>query len=71
MSLIDAKYIEKAPYGRHGARYREKHTPEGRPYMWMEITYSDVPSPSCSVCGHSPFFRKVGEECPKCGGRLE
>lgn len=70
MSLIDGKYLEKAR-DRHGARYREKHTPEGRPYMWMEMAYSDVKTVTCSECGHSPFFRKAGDACPKCGGRLE
>ena len=69
MSLVDGKYLEKAPYGRHGARYREKHTPGGRPYMWMSMTYSDVGDNRCMECGFNPFFASDGK-CPKCGGRL-
>ena len=71
MSITFAEHLEKAPHGRHGARYREKHTPEGRPYMWMSMTYSDVKTVACPVCGHEPFFRKPGDDCPKCGGTLE
>jgi len=69
MSLTDGGHIEKAPRGRHGARYREKHTPEGRPYMWMSMTYSDVDGKRCENCGFRPFFAK--KTCPKCGGPLE
>lgn len=70
MSLVDGKYIEKATRGRHGARYIEKHTPEGRPYMWMSMTYTDLRDRMCKQCNFNPFFAKEGK-CPKCGGELE
>lgn len=72
MSLVDAKYIEKAPHGRHGAHYMEKHDPNGRAYMWMRMTYSDVEAPRCTECLFSPFFYDANVmRCPKCGGRLD